>query len=158
MRKLLESLCLPFWEGVWESTLCFIKSNINLIKEKEKRILIQDENLKIYEKWINKIQDGKSIADFFEINHYHSVAIYGMGRIGKQIYRELTIAGVQIKYGIDRVVTHYDKISCYSDDKELPKVDIIVIAVPYEARDIKNDLRKKINCPIQSIGDILFML
>ncbi len=158
MRKLSENLCLPFWTGFWASMLYLIKSNINAMKEKEKRILIQDENLKIYEKWINKIQDGKVIADFFKNNHYHSAAIYGMGRIGKQIYRELISAGVEVKYGIDRAVTCYDKIPCYSNEKKLPKVDIIVIAVPYEAKDIKNDLRKKVDCPIQSIGDILFML
>lgn len=126
--------------------------------EKNRMIHKQDEMLKTYEKWMNKIQEKRSLASYFATNHYDTIAIYGMGRIGKQLYRELLTSDIQVEYGIDRSVTYYDRIPCYSPCDRLPDVDLIIVTVPDEANDIIEDLKKKVSCPIQTINDILFMV
>ncbi len=149
---LLDGLIYPI------AIVFLIKNFLGLLQKKEKQILDKEEYLKTYEKWMNKVQDGKKLSSYFKDNHYHTVAIYGMGRIGRHLYRDIQSADIKVEYGIDRSVLCYDTIKCYTLNDELPYVDLIIVTVSAEADNIINMLRKKIDCPIQSIDNILFML
>lgn len=138
--------------------LYFIKKLFNILQSKEKKIITKEENLKTFEKWMNKIQDGKSINTYFIENNYSKIAIYGMGHIGKTLYRNIQTAGMQVAYGIDCSVRKYDSIQCYTFDAELPEVDLIIVTVSAEVDYIIDELTKKVDCPIETMNNILFML
>ncbi len=126
--------------------------------EKELIILKQNENLAIYEKWINKAQKEKTINSYLIENGYYNIAIYGLGRLGKQLYRELSKSNVKIVYGIDCAISQYDKIKCYNPNESLENVDLIIVTVSIATDEIIAKLEKKVSCPIISIHDILFMI
>ncbi len=56
----------------------------------------------LYDKWLRNLRTGKTIECFFHDNFYSSIAIYGMGLIGMQIFEELRDSDIQVYYGIDQ--------------------------------------------------------
>lgn len=156
------------WRGLAAAFLIFGMSaaagKIYLRKKNERiqaqKVLLrkQEEMLRTYEAWMNKARGKKTLDFFFHTNNFRTAAIYGLGRVGKQVYKELLRLDIQVLYGIDRKVKCYDGLRCYEPDEALPEVDLIIIAVPDEAQDIAEGLREKVSCPVWSINDLLFVL
>lgn len=132
--------------GWWTSKL--------VIKNKQ----LSDKHLALFllmDKWIGLKQYNKSILGFFEDNNYKSIAIYGIGTVGKRLIEELKSSGIEIKYTIDKKNKYEDlKIKVITPDMQLPKVDIIVVTAITFFDEIKEMLKTKINCPIISLEDI----
>ena len=99
------------------------------IDEKEKLIFKQEEVLKVYERWIDSYQKNTLISEFLERNQYQKIAIYGLGRLGKNIYNELKNSMIDVLYIIDRnycdTNNKYYNTPCYYPEDYLPKVDLI---------------------------------
>ena len=53
---------------------------------------------------------------------------------------------------------YYNNVPVYNIDFEFPWVDLIIVTVPSEAKNIIDELRKKSKCYIKSIKDILFII
>lgn len=121
-----------------------------------------EQTLITYKKWIEAFQNNKTIADYLLENKYHKIAVYGFGRLGKQLYEELLISRIQVEYVIDRnrgIENKLDDgIGYYHPDDELPNVDLIIVTIPDEAKGIIDHLREKTECPIKSIDDLLFVI
>lgn len=107
-------------------------------------------------KWIRLLQEGNSLAHYFEVNHVHSVAIYGMGELGKRLYEDLKKAGVTVNYVIDKDTRlQSGNYILLSPEDEFPKMDIIIVTAAFEFEDIKIKLIKKTDAKIISIKDII---
>ena len=103
-----------------------------------------------------KILDEKrEIATFFYKHKYYNIAIYGMGTLGKHLFKQLE-SKVDIKYFIDRKggITGYS-IPVYSLNDVLPSVDVIIITIVDEYEDILTKLSKKITFRIVSLDEII---
>lgn len=79
--------------------------------------------------WMKLKIQGISLIEFFRDREIHSIAIYGMGEIGQLIYDELVMENEAfIRYAIDRSGVRYvESLPTYCLDRDLPKVDAIVI-------------------------------
>lgn len=136
------------------------KKILKICEKKDCLIFKQEKVLSVYEKWINL--DRKQIPKLLIKNNYCKVAIYGLGRLGKQLYRELIFSEVNIVYIIDRQYglenEFYNSTVCFNCNDDLPNVDLIIVTIPGEAKEIAALLRKKVNCPIKSIDEIFFVI
>lgn len=110
-----------------------------------------------FDQWLRIRQEGKTLVDFFERNHYKTVAIYGMKELGERLYDELEGTGVTVKYIIDRNAdTIYADVDVVTPDDELEPVDVIVVTAIYYFDEIESMLSEKVDYPVVSLEDILY--
>lgn len=106
------------------------------------------------------------IADYFAQNHIESVAIYGMGKIGKHLKYELEKNKIQRDYVIDERDDSdgSDRKGCekeirYKLRDKLPDADIVIVTPMEEFEFIKNRItsnNKSLNViSIKELMDIL---
>lgn len=111
--------------------------------------------------WLVIQQDHGRISDYFKNNGYKSVAIYGMGELGKLLLKELDDADIEIPYVIDQnagniALSGNKKVIRLSEVQE--NVDLIVVSVIDKFDAIKTDIGKRVNVPVVSLEDVLFSL
>lgn len=139
---------------------CILEDKFHL-KEKYE-IAKREAVLTTYEQWMNEFINKKNIVDFLLENGYHHVAIYGMGRIGKHLWKEFRNSDISVDFIIDQQISRqtkwYEDVPCFNAESEFPYVDIIIVSVPSEADKIIGKLRGKIGGRVKSIDDILFVL
>ncbi len=125
-------------------------------------IFKQEEVIKTYEKWVYVLQNKNMISEYLMQNNYHKIAIYGLGRIGKQLYKELASSQLTVSYVIDQGYSitnkYYNQVPCYHPDDRLPNVDLIIVTVPSESEEIIKNLNKKVSCSVKSINEVLFVI
>lgn len=118
-----------------------------------------DKYLRMFQmmsQWLRLKQEGKDIIDYFEKNNYTEIAIYGMGRIGEAVEKELLGSKVTVKYFIDQKACAGSDGVMVSPDDELETVDVIVVTPISSYGEIKQKLSKKINSSVISIEDVLY--
>lgn len=96
---------------------------------------------KFFDQWLNRKEQDYNFADYFYKHNINTVAIYGMGRIGKHLKYELDKAGIEISYVIDegeKVI--YDEETHYNLKEALPPVDMVVVTPFNEFEEIKNKI------------------
>ncbi|MCI8376532.1 MAG: hypothetical protein HFI29_14055 [Lachnospiraceae bacterium] len=97
-----------------------------------------------------------SLAEYFIKNGWQRVAIYGMGRLGKQLYDELKDV---VAYGIDRSTEiHYKGLPLKGPDDEFPPVNLVIITAVYDRKRIRILLSKKLQCKIMTLEEVLKMI
>lgn len=117
----------------------------------------QTEFYDILVQWQKIHQQGKSIADYFRKNKYNTVAIYGMKELGKMLLDELADSEIQVKYCIDRNADSFDfPIKVTTPDKQLDKVDVVIITAVHAYNDIEPGLRDKMGCEVVSLEDVVY--
>ena len=116
----------------------------------------------VYETWFDAVITHKMVSEYLFENGYHHVALYGMGRVGENLFKEFQDSNICVDYIIDRdksIHKRYQEIvPCFDMDSELSYVDIIIVTLPAEAEKIIHELRKKVKWKIKSINDILFVM
>ena len=88
---------------------------------------------------------------------FKTIAIYGMGALGKHLVEELKNSSlVEISYGIDRCVdTDKNSIKVLTSEDELPLVDVVVVTPVLEFDMIKEKLCGRLKVPFVSLEEIL---
>lgn len=133
------------------------------------RILGRDESqqlankhlaiMKLYDRWMQTKQEGKSIIDYFHEHDIKSIAIYGMSFVGQRLYEELKNSDISVRYCIDKNATGiYTDIDIVSPEDELEDVDAIIVTAIYFYNEIEEQLGAKTDIEIMSLEDILFEL
>lgn len=105
-------------------------------------------------KWMIKNRDRQSISDFLNANGYHTVAIYGMGLLGMQLYDELA-EKTQVKYGIDKNKLNISGYVIKNLEDDLEKVDLVIITACSGMDAIRKHLSSKLDCDILHLDDLL---
>lgn len=109
----------------------------------------------LYDKWLSMKQMGRNVKEYFEINGYKRVAIYGMGQIGVRFYEELRQEGVEVLYVIDRNAPNLKfDVECLLPENELPEVDVIIVTAINNYEEIRDVVVGKVKCPVVSLNDI----
>jgi hypothetical protein len=107
--------------------------------------------------WLMLKQENKSLEKYFIDYGYKKIAIYGMGEMGIRLFDELKETSIEIKYAIDKNggCSYFD-LDVYSLNEEFAEVDAIIVSAIFAFEEIKDDLLKKVDCPIVSLDDIVF--
>lgn len=110
----------------------------------------------VMNKWISLKEEEKlSFAPYLKSIDVCSVAIYGMGMIGKHLLHELNKENIHVNYGIDRNVRVADGLKIYRPESEIiPSVDAIIVTA-YGFNDIYIVLKDKFWGKILYLEDIL---
>lgn len=133
--------------------------------QKEKMLKIKRERDKYFEMfllmntWVDNQHQGKKIVNYLNGKGFQSIAIYGMGYIGKRLYEELRREKIEIKYLLDQNKNiHIDDIFIKGIDDDIGGVDIIIVTAIYDFEEIKAMLKVKCECPVISLSDIIYKM
>lgn len=108
--------------------------------------------------WLLKKEMGRSFSDYLKSFGVRSVAVYGVGILGKHFINELKGSDIQIKYTIDQdedVRANADVPVYKKEQIKKLNVDMIVITVIYDFEAIKNELKKYTGAKIVSLEQII---
>ena len=108
--------------------------------------------------WLLKKELGRSFSEYLKSFGIRSVAVYGVGILGKHFISELKGSDVQIKYTIDQAedVRANADLPVYKKDQIMElNVDVIVVTVIYDYESIKNELKKYTRAKIMSLEQII---
>lgn len=122
--------------------------------------MMSDKHLALFllmNKWIKLKQKGINLSLYFEKNGYKKIAIYGMSYVGETLLDELRNTGIDVAYGIDKNEDGiYSDIEIFSMERELEKVDAVIVTAITFFGEIERALKSKMDCPIVSLEDILY--
>lgn len=111
----------------------------------------------LMQQWVKVYQSGHTLEHYFEKNHYKKIAVYGMSEMGYMVLKELQDTAVEVAYCIDRNADNvFAEIDVRRPDAELPQVDVVVVAVVQFYDEVKENLEKKLSCPIVSLSDVVW--
>ena len=105
--------------------------------------------------WKEISEKGHSISEYFLSRNYRRIAIYGKGKIGRHIEKEVIKSGIEVAYYIDRNEMLQDGISCIGPQSILPQCDCVVISVIDGMSNVKNALNESFAGDIKSITDVI---
>ncbi len=115
--------------------------------------------LNTYENWVEVFLNKEILSEYFEKKRYYHIAIYGMGRIGRQLLKEFRNSNICVDYIIDQKLSeqaqYYETLPCLNIKVEFPYVNLIIVTVSSEADKIIDELRKKTDCLVKSIDDTI---
>lgn len=99
---------------------------------------------RILDAWLCMKEDHVSLEEYFINRNIYSIAIYGVGILGKHLIKELKNGKIQVMYGIDRKADALQmEIVVYPPNAEFFEVDLIVVTVTYAYEDIKKQLEAR---------------
>ncbi len=131
----------------------------NSFAEEIENLLVKNARYESYwrvlDAWMNLKEEGVFLQDYFINRHIHSIAIYGIGMLGKHLLKELENGSIQIAYAIDRRTDIHLTIPVYNPDDKLPPVDAIIITATYAFSEICSQLKEKGYERIVSLEEII---
>lgn len=93
-------------------------------------------------KWLEIRQAGHCLNEYFKKNRIQSIAVYGMGALGRRLYDELEDSDVEVKYLVDRNPNGMDKILKFVHlDEEKLDVDAVVVTVISSEKEIVDEIK-----------------
>ena len=130
----------------------------DLLSEKissEKRLALLRYNKQLLFRWIRRNQAGRPMNIFFLENHIRCVAFYYWNEISELLYYELENADISVAGVIDERPDLEISLLVYTDVRELPDVDAIIICTALNTARIEEELRMHKKCLIFTIDDLL---
>lgn len=104
---------------------------------------------KILDKWLLLKEKDKSIADNLRKRGIRTVAIYGVGMLGKHLVFDLQKGNIKILYGLDRKdIPDYCEFPIYNLSKKVEETDAVIVTVCYDYENIKQQLQ---NCGYKNV-------
>ena len=124
---------------------------------------IQQESLqrlarhdKLLDNWMRIRDYNINFAGYFKKYGYHNIAIYGMGRLGTHLLRELRESEINVIFGIDKNNQNTEQaIDIYNPLQEMPEVDAVVITILDEYKEVGDLLKKSMNCSMICLEEIV---
>jgi len=109
--------------------------------------------------WFEIKREHKEIETYFRNNDFHTIAVYGIGYLGKHFVEELAQSDITVKYIVDKKAEQSpDNIVIYRPDDLFPEADVIVVTAIVDFDEISDLLESKVECPIVSLEDIIYEL
>ena len=125
------------------------------LKDKEKEKFQSYYNL--LNRWLLVQQNGNSLEEFFLENGYHSVAIYGMGEMGKRLAEQLKDSKVEVKYAVDQEAGgEYLGIDILEKTDVLPEADVMIVTAIFAFDEIQEEMSQYYNGEIMSLEEVVF--
>lgn len=109
----------------------------------------------ILERWLMLKQEGKSLEDYFIKSGYNTVAVYGMGKMGSRLIKELEETDIKIKYCMNSDAPTVDINMNEVEKVNLTDVDAVVVTAVFALDEIRGKLAE-LECPVISIEEVVF--
>lgn len=107
-------------------------------------------------RWFSIKLDEKSPGTVLPQRGIHSVAIYGMGYLGKSLYQELENSSVEIAYVMDRALPDSGGIlKIVRLEEELPRVDTVIVTVLGNTDALCDLIRERSGYQVITLEDLL---
>lgn len=162
INKALQEEYARYFKDVLESKLYVRGKKQKKLTEKDSEIAKRETVLNIYESWVDVLTGKGMISEYLIKNGYFHTAIYGMGRIGRNLYKELRNSDVDVAFVIDQRLSRqtgdYEGVPCLNIESEFPYADMIIVTISGEVDEIMKELRRKVKKPVKSMNDILFVM
>lgn len=156
MRKSGISLLMIPMGMIIGSSITGIKSYLKL---KEARS-VSDKYFELFlmmNQWVKIRQKGKNLSSYLKRKGYFTIAVYGMGYVGRTFIDELEGSDIVVSYGIDRNTNIiYDGLNILHPENELGEVDAVIVTSVYYFYEVEKVLNLKVKCPIISLDDIIY--
>ena len=125
-------------------------------KELSARLAKFEDYFAVSNKWLKNRNMGINIQDYFKQHNYESIAIYGMGELGKRLYEELKNQGKKVDFVLDKAAKGIDpSLNVCKLDAKLPDVDVIVVTPIFDYTSIEEQLKQVSDAKIISIKDVV---
>lgn len=118
---------------------------------------------KMLNQWKKNITEGRRVSNYLIDKGLNTIAIYGIGEVGKLLFEELKQDQLQISYFIDTAggkelkETYGIKIVSLREISLQEKVDAIIVTPVYSFESIYDSLvDENIESIILSLEDIIF--
>lgn len=145
--------------GLIVGFLASSKLSNKIIEKKDARIAKFVGYFNLLEQWVTIKEEEKVIATYFERNNYYNIALYGLGKIGNHLLKELDGTDIRVMYAIDtRSAILNTDIPVYSPDDEIPEADVIVVTATFDYDKIKKILEEKAGIRVISMDDVIYEL
>lgn len=111
--------------------------------------------------WKRLNQWGIELEKFFIDHNICSIAIYGMGHVGRVLAEELKNSRIQVKYGIDKGAENAvgaDGIKIIGLENDMDEVDAIIVTAISGYESIKSMLLEIVKYHVLSLEDIIYSL
>ena len=110
--------------------------------------------------WLNRITSLDNALEtfekYFQKEHINSIAIYGIGNMGKKFYKIVKESSkISIGYIIDMNVKDYETMKICNLDDALGKVDAIIVTPITSFNEIRHQILGKCNYRIISMEEII---
>lgn len=133
------------------------------IIEQQKIVIERKEKMKelLYEwhkKSIENSEEDIFLKCFQALGEIQSIAIYGLGKLGKLFYDEVKNLPVTIAYGIDKEKKTFEGLKIKRPCDMLKPVDLIVVAMLENAEEIKGDLKQNYEGEIMTLHELLQLI
>lgn len=131
------------------------------------KIILQNgkrvDKFKIYyevlNQWLILKHEGKGIDSYFMEIGYKNIAIYGMGEVGNLLLKDLEGSDIKVLYCLDSEIACLDADMNVVDLEDgLEGIDVVVVTAMFAFDEIEKDLTGKVDCPIISLEDIVFLI
>lgn len=107
--------------------------------------------------WINLYERDIKPDVYLEWAGYKTIAVYGNGKMGQCLLKNLRNTDINVSYVIDRRANKMiSEVPVLSINDKLPDVDVVIVTVLSDYYAIKNELKSKCTCDIVSINDVIF--
>lgn len=133
----------------------------NLVKKIEQQRNRNRALFKCAANWIEVVESGADIAEYFKRRKYGSVAIYGAGDLGRLLSIALRKTDINVEYFIDQSAEANrckNGINVYLPEelKQLKMADVVVVTPIFYYKEIAHTLLKvRMDIPIVSLDSIL---
>lgn len=112
---------------------------------------------RILDAWFCMKENGISLGEYFAEKDIDSIAIYGMGMLGKHLLNELKNEKVEVRYAIDQKAKEMSTdLKMYSPEDDFPEIEAIVVTATYAFSEIKVQLVERGYFNIISLEEIIF--
>jgi len=154
LKRFLEERC----EGIKSSI-----SNYNGMVFFQGLVEKDDLIMSVQSDWIRLYRSGENVASCLKRRGMFSVAIYGYGILGKQLYDELLVSDIEVKYLIDQSVERLKndnvRATCITNRSEniqaMEKVDAVIVTAVFYYEEIKEKLCRYTDAEIISLEELV---
>lgn len=109
------------------------------------------------ERWITIFEEGKSLESILEERHIKTVAVYGLGALGRHVVTQLKGSRVNVAYVIDQAVKgHWQDVEVMPLKEHILDVDAIIVTAINDMDVIERNLKKYTRCPVLSLEELLY--
>ena len=141
-------------------TICLQRANICKKTKENRKMYKQAQKFREYyelmDQWMMNQEIGVSTANYCKKNGYETIAIYGVGILGKHLHYELKKGGIHVKYAIDQnAKCAFEELKLCKPDELLDDVDAVIITVTGSYGSIAQRLEEKLDCPMISLEEVV---
>ena len=133
--------------------------DINTIDDREqemfRNLMKYKSHYSLLNKWMTLREAGINLEIYFHDKGINTIALYGIGILGKHFYSEMRGTDINIKYGIDRLIREFDNLDIFQPNNKLPSVDAIIVTPVDEFEEIRNHLKLINKTEIVSLEEII---